>query len=168
MEKQTKNVITREFIEKELCFYNSADVRSAFTLCVGLSLLFVPLTVVIVYGLCHLLQSVFWKIVLSILIGILTSAPVWVNILSLAKRLKERKLLRNGDFVISVCRVQYKDEKAVQQHTEKFLHFVGFKEISVGNVIFDLTANGDEFYVIHYKGNTTIKLLYSLKTHELK
>ena len=48
MEKQTKNEITREFIEKELRFYNTADIRSTLVLCGGLSLFFVPLTIGVV------------------------------------------------------------------------------------------------------------------------
>lgn len=168
MEKQTKNVITREFIEKELRFYNTEDIRSTLLLCGALSLLFVPLTIGIVYGFFVLFKTVWLKILFSILVGALTNAPVWINLLSLKTSLTERNLLQNGDFDITVCEVQHKDEKPVQRHTEKFLHFVGFKEISVGNVNYDLTSQGDEFYIIHYKGLTDIKLIYSLKMYVLK
>ena len=168
MEKQTKNEITREFIEKELRFYNTADIRSTLVLCGGLSLLFAPLTIGAVYGFFALLENVCLKILLSVFVGGLTSAPIWINLLSLRTSLTERKLLRNGDFEIAVCEVQYKDEKLVQRHTEKFLHFVGFKEISVGNVNYDLVSQGDKFYIVHYKGCTEIKFIYSLKMYVLK
>lgn len=168
MEKQTKNVITREFIEKELRFYNKADIRSTLVLCGVLSLLFVLFTVGIIYGFFTLLKTLWLKVLLSVFVGALTSAPIWLNLLSLKRSLKERKLLRNGDFDITVCELQYKDEKPVHQHTEKFLYFAGFKEISVGNVNYDLVSQGDEFYIIHYKGFTNIKLIYSLKMYELK
>ena len=102
------------------------------------------------------------------MVGALTSAPVWLNLLSLRTSLKKRKLLRNGDFDIAVCEVQYKDEKLVHRHTEKFLHFNGFKEVSVGNVNYDLVSQGDEFYIVHYKGRTEIKFIYSLKMYVLK
>ena len=168
MEKQSKNVITREFIEKELRFYNTADIRSAFLLCAGLALLFVPLTIGIVYGFFVLFKTVWLKILLSVLVGALTSAPVWINLLSLKPSLKERKLLQNGDFDIAVCEVLYKDKKTVHRHTENFLHFVGFKEISVEKVNFDLASQGDEFYIVYYKGLTDIKLVYSLKMYVFK
>lgn len=168
MEKQTKNVITRDFIEKELRFYNTADIRSTLVLCGGLSLFFVPLTIGAVYGFFALLENVYLKILLSVLVGGLTSAPIWINLLSLKTSLTERKLLRNGDFEIAVCEVQYKDEKLVHRHTEKFLHFVGFKEISVGNADYDLSSQGGEFYIVHYKGCADIKLLFSLKMYEFK
>ncbi len=168
MEKQTKNEITREFIEKELRFYNTADIRSTLVLCGGLSLLFVPLTIGAVCGFFALLENVYLKILLSVLVGGLTSAPIWINLLSLKTSLTERKLLQNGDFDIAVCEVQYKDEKLVHRHTEKFLHFVGFKKVSVENVNYDFVSQGDEFYIVHYKGRTEIKFIYSLKMYVLK
>ena len=168
MEEQTKNIIMREYIEKELRFHYKADIRSTLVLCGGLSLFFVPLAAGVVYGIFALLKTAWIEILLSVLIAALTSAPIWINLLPLRISIKERKLLRNGDFDIAVCKVQYKDEKTVRQHTEKFLHFVGYKEISVGNAIYDLTSQGDEFYIVHYKGYTDIKLLYSLKTYVLK
>ena len=168
MEKQTKNEITREFIEKELRFYNTADIRSILVLCGVLSLFFVPLTIGAVYGFFALLENVYLKILLSVLVGGLTSSPIWINLLSLKTSLREQKLLQNGDFDIVVCEVQYKDEKLVHRHTEKFLHFNGFKEVSVGNVNYDLVSQGDEFYIVHYKGRTEIKFIYSLKIYVLK
>ena len=168
MDKQTKNVITREFIEKELRFYNTADIRSTLVLCGALSLFFVPLTIGVICGFFALFKNIWLKILLSVLIGGLTSAPVWINLLSLKTSLTERKLLQNGDFDIAVCEVQYKDEKPVHRHTEKFLHFNGFKEVSVGNVNYDFVSQGDEFYIVHYKDLTDIKLIYSLKMYALK
>lgn len=166
MEKKTKNVITRDFIGKELRFYNTADIRSTVVLCGALSLLFVPITIGAVYGFFALLENIWLKILLSVFVGGLTSAPIWINLLSLKASLAERKLLQNGEFDIVVCEVQYKDEKLVHRHTEKFLHFNGFKEISVGNVNYDLVSQGDEFYIVHYKEHTSIKLLYSLKMYD--
>ena len=168
MEKQTKNVITRDFIEKELRFYNTADIRSTLVLCGSLSLVFLPLTIGIVYGFFAFLKNIWLKIILSVFVGGITSAPIWMNLLSLKTSLTERKSIQNRDFDITVCEVQYKDERVVNRHTEKFLHFVGFKEVSVGNVNYDLVSQGDEFYIVHYKGLTDIKFIYSLKLYDYK
>ena len=165
MEKHTKTAITREIIEKELRFYNTADIRSTLVLCGGLSLLFVPLTVGFVYGFFALLGNIWLKILLSVFVGGLASAPVWMNLLSLKTSLTERKLLKNGEFDIVVCEVQYKEEKPVHRHTEKYLHFDGFKVVTVGNVDYDPVSQGDEFYIVHFRGHTTVKLLYSLKMY---
>ena len=168
MEKQTVNVITREFIKKELRFYNTADIRSTLVLCGAISLLLVPLTIGVVCEILELFKPEWLKILLSVLVGGLVGAPIWLILLSLRTRLRERKLLQNGDFDIVVCEVQYKDEKLVHRHTEKILHFVGFNEISVGNTTYDLASQGDEFYIVHYKGFKDIKLFYSLKMYVFK
>lgn len=168
MEKQTKNVITREFIEKELRFYNTAHIRSTLVLCAGLSLLFVPLTVLAVCVVCGAFTAVLLEIIISVLLGAVLSAPVWINLLCLIPKLKERKLLQNGDFVIAVCEMSYKEKKTVRRHTENVLHFVGFEGASVASTTFDLASQGDEFYVVHYKGLTGIELLYSLNLYELQ
>ena len=168
MEKQTKNVITREFREKELGFYNTAHIRSTLVLCAGLSLLFVPLTVLAVCGVCWAFTAVLLEIIISVLLGSVLSAPVWINLLCLIPKLKERKLLQNGDFVIAVCEMSYKEKKTVRRHTENVLHFVGFDGASVASTTFDLASQGDEFYVVHYKGLTGIELLYPLNLYELQ
>ena len=168
MEKQTKNVITREFIEKELGFYNTAHIRSTLVLCAGLSLLFVPITVLAVCGVCWAFTAVLLEIIISVLLGAALSAPVWINLLCLIPKLKERKLLQNGEFDITVCEMSYKEKKTVRRHTENVLHFVGFEGASVASTTFDLASQGDEFYVVHYKGLTGIELLYPLNLYELQ
>lgn len=168
MERQTKNVITRELIERELRYYNTANIRSALVLCAALSPLFVPLTVGTVCGVFALLKNTLLIILLSVLIGGLASAPIWIKLLALIRSLRDRKLIQNGDFAIVICEVQYKGEKPVHRHTEKFLHFNEFEEVLVENVNYDIVSQGDEFYIVHYKGHTTIKLLYSLKMYEYR
>ena len=168
MEKQTKNVNTREIIEKELRFSNTAYIRSTLVLCAGLSLLFVPLTVLAVCGVCGAFTAVLLEIIISVLLGAALSAPVWINLLCLIPKLKERKLLQNGDFVIAVCEMSYKEKIYVRRHTENVLHFVGFEGASVASTTFDLASQGDEFYVVHYKGLTGIELLYPLNLYELQ
>ena len=168
MEKQTKNVITREIIEKELRFSNTAYIRSTLVLCAGLSLLFVPLTVLAVCVVCGAFTAVLLEIIISVLLGAVLSAPVWINLLCLIPKLKERKLLQNGEFDITVCEVSYKEKKTVRRHTENVLHFVGFDGASVASTTFDLASQGDEFYVVHYKGLTGIELLYPLNLYELQ
>ena len=76
--------------------------------------------------------------------------------------------MQNGDFVIAVCEMSYKEKKTVRRHTENVLHFVGFEGASVASTTFDLASQGDEFYVVHYKGLTGIELLYSLNLYELQ
>lgn len=168
MEKQTKNVITRKTVEKELYLRNKADIRSPLVMCGILLLIFAPLTI----GIIALIQNIYMKILVAFLLG---SAPVVAFLLQLfVLRIsyKERMLLHNGDFEITVHKVQYKDEKLVNYfgsaRAQKYLHFGGFKKIAVENANYDLTAQGDAFYLVHYKGSAEIKLLYPLRAYTIK
>ena len=168
MEKQTKNLITREWVEKELRFGNTADIRSALVLCGAFSFFFLPLTVGVVYGICVSLEPVLLKIIFSVLVGAVTSAPIWLMLFGLWKALAERNLLQRGDFEVVTREVSYKSEKAVHRHMEEYLHFSGFQERSVGHTDYQLASQGDEFYIVHYCGKGEIKLFYPTKTYELK
>ena len=168
MQKQTKNIITREWVEKELRFYNTADIRSCLVVCSSVALVFIPLTVLCVYGTSLFFKNIFVKILSCILIGVLISCPVWLNLLSLRGFLAEKKRLANGDFEIVTREVLYKSEKLVHRHIEEFLHFKDFKEISVGHTDFQLASAGDLFYLIHYKGEKSISLFYSCKMYEYR
>ena len=165
VEKQTKNVITRELIEKELRFYNKADLRSNLVLCGAFGVFFGAVAAGIIYGFIVLLDNIWLKIVLSVLVGGLITLPIWVNIRFPIISLRERKLLKNGDFDILVHRVQRKEERILHRHTQRYLHFEGFKATPVERINYDLVSIGDEFYIVHYKGHTSIKLLYSLKMY---
>ena len=168
LDKQTKNILSREWVEKELRFYNIADIRFSLILCGVLSLFLLPLTVGIVYAIRALIENILLKIVFSVLFAAITSAPIWINLFALHTALEERKLLRCGEFDIVTREVLYKSEKVVRRHTEEVLHFNDFKEISVEHTTFQLASQGDVFYIVHYKTKNFIKLLYPAKMYEYK
>ena len=168
MEKQTRNVITRKSVEKELRFYNTADIKSSLVLGGGLSLVFLPLTVGIVYGICSSYQNILIEVALSVLCGSITSSPVWISLLGVCRALFEKKRLLRGDFDIVACDVSYKSEKMVKRHMEEYLHFGNFNAISVGHTVYQLASAGDTFYIVHYKGKKDIKLFYSAKMYEFQ
>ena len=165
MEKQTKNIITRKTVEKELYLRNKADIRSPLVMCGILLLIFALPTI----GIIALIQNIYMKILVAFLLG---SGPVVAFLLQLFVlriSFKERTLLHNGDFEITVHKVQYKDEKLVNRFgAQKYLHFGGFKKIAVENANYDLTAQGDAFYLVHYKGSAEIKLLYPLRAYTIE
>lgn len=166
MKKQTKNIITHDWIEKELQFYNTADIRSTLVISGSLSLICIPLTALCVWGILSVLNNLLLKIILAITVGAILSAPVWVNLLPLKRFLSERKLLKNGDFDIKTLKVLYKTEKIVQRHTERFLHFEDLKPIMVDYTTYQLADEGDEFYIVYYRTKNNIQLLYSAKMYE--
>ena len=168
MNKQTKNIITHEYITEELRFQNSAAIRFALVLCGGFALVFLPLTAGIIYGIFKYIDRLPLEIILSAIIGGITSAPVWCMIFSLRQALTEKKMLDRGEFEIVTRDVLYKEEKIVNRHEEKFLCFGDFESVQVNQTVYDLASQGDEFYIVHYKNKPRVCLLYSFKTHELK
>lgn len=168
MEKQTKNIITREWIEKELRFYNTADIKSRLVLCSVFTVIFLPITIALVYGITKSFNIVLAEIVLSIFIGGITSSPIWGFFLLIRNALCERKMLARGEFDIVTCDVSYKSQEMVHRHMEEYLHFCGFNKISVGHTTFQLASAGDTFYIVHYKGKKDIKLFYSAKMYALQ
>lgn len=170
MAKETKNVITREWIEKELRFYNTADIRSCTLLFVVFSLIFIPIGLLAVNGVASEFKPVLIKIVLWVVLTPLVSAPSWISLLSLYKCFKERALIQKGDFEIVVKELSHKSEKLVYRNRrtrmEEVLHFADFKPISVGHTRYQLSSRGDEFYIVHYKGSNRIKFFYPLKMYE--
>lgn len=168
MATPTRNIITRKQIEEELYFLNSADIKATIVLCLCLSLFFAPLTYGVVYGISLMSGVTALEIILMISLGALCSAPIYSNLIVLAKHLSKRSLLKKGLFQITVLPVSDKYESSRNRSTVRLLEFPNLKEIAVSGTTYALAAWGDDFYVVHYQGKKTIELLYSLKTHELK
>ena len=168
MEKKTKNIITREFIEKELRFYNGADIKSAVVLLGVLSLIFVPITIGSAHVILSLVKNIALKIALLIVVCGLTSAPIWLNLSGLFVSISNRKLLARGEFDIVTRDVQYKSEKMVHRHMEEYLHFQDFGAVWAGHTAYQITSNGDVFYIVHYKTKNKAEMIYSTKMYEYK
>ena len=168
MEKQTKNIITREWVEKELRFYNTADIRSRLVLCSVFTVILLPITIALIWGVVESFDHVLVEIFLSIFMGCITSSPILHFSLLIREALCEKKMLDRGEFDIVTRDVSYKSEEMVHRHIEEFLYFCEFDKISVGHTTFQLASVGDEFYIVHYKGKKDIKLFYSAKMYELQ
>ncbi len=168
MSQGSRNVITRKQIEDELYFYNTADIKATVVLCLCLALFFGPLTFGTLYFIITETTDIALRIALSIPLGILFSAPIWGNLIKLAKHFAKRSLLKKGEFDIVILPVSDKYESTRHRNTVRLLEFPNLKEIAVSSTTYSLASWGDEFYVVHYRGKYKIELLYSLKTHEYK
>ena len=97
---ETKNIITKETIEKELKFLNKADIRSSLVLIAVIAVVFLPLSLLPIY----IFLSVGRK---TILLGIccflgfsVFLLPIFFNLISLLKSINEAHLLKKGDWFI--------------------------------------------------------------------
>ena len=168
LKKQTKNVITREFVEKELRFYNTADIRYTSVILTIMALFMIPITVGAV-GYFSLWCDVAWiNALATIFVGSLFAFPVLVPLFSLIRSLVERKLLNRGDFVITRTRLLYKSDRIISRQLEELLHFEGFRQAVVTPFAYEIATPGDDYYIVHYKGKRSIKLFYSTKRYEYR
>jgi hypothetical protein len=168
MEEQTKNIITREWVEKELRFYNAADIRSRLVVGGSFLLALAPLTVGIIFGILSFSVALPLKIAFCIFLGILMNYPAWIVLFSLCVSIAERKLLLNGEFDITVRELLHKKETLYRRHLKTCLRFEDFKDVAVADTQFQLASKGELFYLIHYRTRKSVKLLYSCKMYEYK
>ncbi len=168
MEKQTKNIITRKEIEEEFRFNNTATLKhtavclAAVTLAVGvMSAIFLSL----------LPTGFLWLdiIIWVFFIGIV-GAPVWAISVMLIKALIERKHLKNGDLQIVIRPLLHKEEKMVRgsDNLKKVFHFEDFEEVWADSTHYQLFIPGDVFYIVHYKGSKSAKLVLPLKLYDYR
>lgn len=170
MKKPTKNIITREFIEKELRFYNTADIKAGLLLGSVLSALLIPAVIAVLFGFSPWVYGETGRIVFSIVFTaffvLVFLAPVFAFVQMLFSAFAQRKKLLKGEFVITIRKLKNKKEKIVQRHIEECLCFKNYGDCSVGSTVYQLADKGDKFYIVHYKANKTVKLLYPVKTYE--
>ena len=174
MAKQTKNILTRDGVEKELRALNKAEKRAFLALFAVSTFFFLPIAVLVVYGLCSSLSSISLKILLSVFCGGIMSSPFWLTLWSLALVRKEKKLLDCGEFYITVQPLLYKSEERAPLRRRRtitlkeYLHFDGFRRIAVPHTTFQLASQGEDFYLIYYRGKKEITLLYAADMYEYK
>ena len=168
MQRETKNVITRETVAIDLRSSNAK--RMKFALYLGFAI-WVPIglcAVVIMFSRDYLSAQI-KSIALMIFV---LSFFAYVLITSLSNMIK----LKRGEFEIVVRRVINKKEKlyygrhyyGLHIKVKEFLYFNDFNKTSVKHTMYQLASYGDEFYIVHYRGEKKIELLYPCKMYEYK
>ena len=164
---ETKNIITRETIEKELKFLNKADIRSSLVLIAVMTVFFLPLSILPIY----IFFSVGKK---TILLGIccflsfsVFLLPIFFNLIPLVKAINEAHLLKKGDWFVDVDEVRYKTEELEHKHTIDVLYFYRYERVVSGGAEFQLASQDDVFYLVIYKKKKpSVVLHYSQKMYE--
>lgn len=170
MEKQTKNIITREKIEKDFLFNNTAGIKHTLVCLVAVTL---ALGVVSAIFLSFLPTGFLWlDITIWVFFLGIVGAPVWAISATLTKALIERKHIKNGDLDIVIRPLLYKDEKMVRSgrshRMQEMFHFDGFDEVWANHTEYQLSSMDDEFYIVHYKGSKKAQMVFPLKLYEYK
>ena len=162
MGKQTKNIITREKIENDLLFSNTATLKYTAVCFAALMLAFGGI------GLFMLALSYGAAIFTFAIAGII----ICVFAVMFARIFIERRHLKNGDVEIVIRHLLYKDERLVRvgksSRMQEMFHFEGFDEVWANHTEYQLATMDDEFYIVYYKGSKTVKMLFPLKMYEYK
>lgn len=172
MKNQTKNIITREWVEKELRFFNRANIKTAILWGAVFSPLCIPTAIGTVSGILNEFNNIIIELILCVLLGGVLLLPVAAMIFTLIKELMEKKRIDRGEFEISVRELLYKEEKYERRgrshRTRKVLHFSDFDDVTAGGSVYQLAASDDIFYLVHYRGKHEVKLFYPEKMYEYK
>lgn len=168
MEKTTRNIITREKIEKDLLFSNTASIKHT---AVYLAAVILALGVVSAMILSFLPTGFLWlDIIIWIFFLGIVGAPVWAISAMLIKALVERKHLKNGDLQIVICPLLCKEEKMVRgsDNPQKVFCFGDFEDVWANSTHYQLSTMDDEFYIAYYKGSKKAEMVFPRKLYEYK
>ena len=168
MAKQTKNIITRAWVENELRFYHRAGVRSIVVLFAIVLPLTILLCACIGAALSELELHIIGKLIICLPFIVTFGLVIWAVIAAADVLITQGKQLANGEFEVTVCEVQYKEEKRRHRHYVKILEFPDFSEVEVDPTTYELADRGDAYYLVHYKGKREVKLYYALEMYEYR
>ncbi len=161
---QTKNSITRRSVEKELYKGINDTIKINLLLC-GIYVLLLPCVILAVYVAVE--KSV---MAVAVVIAVILSFPLLFFIYCICDALRAKSLIKKGKFKISVCELQYKEEKTERNGKHfriyKNLYFEGFDEVIVDNTAFQLATLKDMYYVVHYENKRVAQLIYPEKMYK--
>ena len=177
MERDSKQIITREWVENELRFYNTADIKYLTVNLITLSLaLGVPIYLFLLLG--WSVSDFLWlNIVLTCFFGGIFLLFVGAMLGQLVEHLMERRALKKGNFDVVVRQVQYKTEnidrryfaRARRLDLDEYLVFDQFGAIEVSHDEYYRTSAGDEFYmVVYYLPKPKVRLRYSKRSYQYR
>ena len=172
MEKATRNIITREEIEKKLRSDNIASLKHTA---------FVFFVLAIVGAVWFIfIASFFAEVpnfglgVIFFLLAIVGTVPAFATLPNFVKDLKDYRHLKNGDVEIVQRPLLYETEETCYTrktriaYTKHKFHFEGFDACLASTEQSKRFARGDEFYIVYYKGTQKIQLRYPLALYEYK
>ncbi|MBE6650006.1 MAG: hypothetical protein E7613_01710 [Ruminococcaceae bacterium] len=172
-EKYTKNILTRESIEKELIKENRTNIR---TWCINIIASVILLFALswTVYLAFVTVGNILMKWICCIILGGGSATPTIIAFTKLYKSIKQKNMLRESEFNIVVERLQYKsDSVSIRDRRripriEGYLHFEGFNAYLVNSTEYQLASMGDDYYIVHYKNSKNIEMLFPTKMYEYK
>lgn len=170
MEKITKEIITRESIQKELRLLNRASIRHTLMLLVPYLLIMIPLVLFCAVEAVSSVENLFLKMLFGVVFGLTALLPMLALICMTYTAFTASHLLERGAFDVATYEVSYKSEEYINHRCVERLYFAGLKKpLAVGHTVYQLTSPGDLFYLVTYQtGKPSVKLIYAAKMYEYR
>ena len=179
MDRDSKKIITREWVENELRFYNTADIKylSVNLITLGLALGVPTYFCLLLTWSCF--DSLWAKLLMSGPLAFLVLFIVFSILWQLIGKLRERRALKKGNFDVVLRTVQYKTEKGAYRRVRRrgrrrlqlveYLVFDQFGAVEVDHDEYYRTNAGDEFYMaVYYLPKPKVRLRYSARSYQYK
>lgn len=177
MERESKQIITREWVENELRFYNTADIKYLTVNLITLSLALGVPTYFCLLLTWSCFDSLWAKLLMSGPLAFLVLFIVFSILWQLIGKLRERRALKKGNFDVVLRTVQYKTEKVKYRYfgrrhrlrLEEYLVFDQFGAVEVDHDEYYRTNAGDDFYmVVYYLPKPKVRLRYSKRSYQYR
>ena len=166
MQKETKNILCAEYIEKELRFLNKANIRSSLALLVAMMIIFIPLSAIMINVFLDLERKTFFTCVFSFGTVLIFFSPILLFLYNLIRALREKQLIKRGEWVVVTDELLYKTEEVIRRHIETFLFFAQYGKVVTNSTTYQLAEQGDIFYLVMYKKRKSVLFHYSQKMYE--
>ena len=167
MDKQTKNILTRASLTKELLFLSTANIRYSIVLCCVVLLVEIPIIA--------LVAALTDKHTFAITISVATILSVipGIFIYCIIQEFKDKKRIERGEYDVITRQVIYKHESRIARpgcghRIEELLHFDTFGDIGVAHLTYQLADEGDVFYLVCLHTSKKPTLLYSAEMYEFR
>lgn len=164
MEKETKNVLTREILKKDLKKLQKDQIIITVIFFAAILIVWLP---IILLGLTDIEDALFLWLVLLIF-GLFCFALAIFNLISVKRAFR---LIENGDFSVIKETVSAKvsGERISRRHHEDVLYFGHYGRYIPTRTVFRLSSVDDKFYLVILGGRKkTIALAYPCKMYEYK
>ncbi len=167
--KITKNIITRESIEKTLKESNKLCMRMDVMMLGIPSVVCLPVSLLLFSIVDIYPDGMIFFPILHILIAVSMLGPIIYWAVPVIQDIRNMILLKHEEFSIVVDEVAYKAEEPHGKSVAQFFYFHRYGRVYAGDVAYQLSSNEDAFYlVVYHTKKPKVVIAYSQKMYEFQ
>ena len=166
MTKESKNVLSRETVKKDLTHLAKADLVQDIVLLAVMLLIFVPLAFLSVYAAKFIL-------ILGVVLALVCAVPIVIFACRTVRDAITLRLIKNGGFsvekdtVSQLSRGEIPRKYSEGRHTVDVIYFTKYGRYVSNGATFELSSVGDEFYLVILRAKKEkLVLAFNTKIYE--